>query len=69
MDQGSGTDWEYRLGHIATRYLKTWFALDLLSIVPSAFDIVPLVTLDGCARAHCRVDEATAFGRRWIGGG
>ena len=36
--------WEYRLRHIARRYMKGWFVLDLLSIVPTAFDILPLLS-------------------------
>ena len=35
--------WEYRLHKIATNYLRGWFFLDVLSIFPSAFDIMPVV--------------------------
>ena len=42
-DEGSGTYWEYRLPQIALHYLKGWYALDLLSIFPSLFDILPFV--------------------------
>ena len=36
-------EWEYRLPMIALRYLKGWFAVDLLSILPLVFDIIPIV--------------------------
>lgn len=46
-DEGSGTYWEYRLPQIALHYVKGWFALDVLSIFPSAFDILPFVPGSG----------------------
>ena len=39
--------WEQRLRPIARRYLRSWFTIDLLSIVPSLFDILPLVEGSG----------------------
>lgn len=40
----AATIWEYRLQKVATHYLRGWFLLDLLSIIPSAFDILPFYT-------------------------
>ena len=36
-------EWEYRLPQIALCYMKGWFALDLFSIAPMAFDIIPVI--------------------------
>ena len=33
--------WEHRLGPIGKKYLKGWFLVDVMSILPSAFDIIP----------------------------
>ena len=43
------SQWEHRLRPIASRYLKGWFAVDVLSVFPCIFDIVALV--DGSATA------------------
>ena len=42
MDTRKRTDrqWETRLHKLALRYLIGWFALDIISIVPSIFDII-----------------------------
>jgi hypothetical protein len=37
------TQWEMRLAVIARRYVHGWFSLDIVSIVPSLFDVLPLV--------------------------
>ena len=52
-------EWETDLGKIAKRYLRGWFALDIISILPSAFDIIPVVEA-ASARAHSTtgVDDA-----------
>jgi potassium voltage-gated channel Eag-related subfamily H protein 7 len=53
----SGTQWEHRLKYIARHYLKGWFSIDVVSIVPSLFDILPLVPgnllsrTEGCSNA------------------
>jgi len=36
-------DWETRLSVIAMRYMRGWFLMDLASIFPSAFDIIPVI--------------------------
>jgi len=35
-----GIEWEHRCGHICAHYLRTWFALDFVTIIP--FDILSL---------------------------
>lgn len=37
-------DWEMDVGVLARQYLRGWFLIDLVSIIPSAFDIIPVVT-------------------------
>ena len=44
-ESAAGTIWEYRLHKVAAHYLRGWFLLDLLSIIPSAFDILPFYTV------------------------
>ena len=39
-DAGTGTMWEYRLSRIALQYLRTWLLVDVVSIFPSAFDVI-----------------------------
>jgi hypothetical protein len=39
--------WEQRLKPIARHYLQGWFTIDVLSIVPSLFDILPLIKGSG----------------------
>jgi hypothetical protein len=41
--------WETRPSRIAANYMKGWFALDMLSIFPSAFDIPPVIPGSGMA--------------------
>lgn len=36
--------WEYRQPVLARRYLKMWFWIDLFSVVPSLFDIIPVAS-------------------------
>ena len=43
----SGGRWEYRIPRIAMHYLRGWFSIDVLSIIPSLFDILPLVPGSG----------------------
>ena len=63
---------EHRLRPIALRYLKGWFAVDLLSVLPCIFDIVAL--LDGSvtatnapalklARVICRAPRLKRLGK------
>jgi hypothetical protein len=40
----TGRPWEFRLREILKNYLKGWFLIDLLSVVPSTFDILPFVS-------------------------
>jgi hypothetical protein len=35
--------WEHRLPMIARHYLRGWFGLDVVSILPAVFDILPLL--------------------------
>ncbi len=44
---GGRARWEHRLKPIARHYLRGWFAIDVLSIVPSVFDILPLIPGSG----------------------
>ena len=37
-------EWEPRLPHLAWMYLKGWFAIDVVGVASSAFDVIPLVT-------------------------
>ena len=46
-DEGGGTQYEYRQRYIAAHYVKTWFFLDLGSILPSLFDILPWIPDSG----------------------
>lgn len=39
--------WEMNLGPIAKRYMRGWFGLDVASIFPSAFDIIPVLQSAG----------------------
>ena len=39
--------WEWRLPYIAGHYLRSWFCLDVCSIFPSAFDIMPMLSNSG----------------------
>ena len=73
----SGTEialsqWEHGLRPIAMRYLKGWFAIDMLSLLPCIFDIVAL--LDGSvtasnapelklARVICRAPRLKRLGK------
>ena len=41
--QRSVDAWEHRLSRVCGHYLKGWFVIDLLSVAPSIFDILPLV--------------------------
>ena len=69
-DEGSGTNWEFRLRFIACHYFKGWFALDMLSIIPSAFDILPLASPDDarCGTPCCRpATRANAHGSSFPG--
>jgi len=40
-------EWEMSPRRLAERYCKGWFGLDVISILPSTFDILPLVSDDG----------------------
>ena len=41
--QRSVDAWEFRLNRVCCNYLKGWFIIDVLSVTPSLFDIIPLV--------------------------
>ena len=36
--------WEYRIDALARRYLRMWFWIDLFSVLPSAFDLIPVLS-------------------------
>ena len=66
------SQWEHGLCPIALRYLKGWFAVDMLSVLPCIFDIVAL--LDGgvtaldapglrLARVICRAPRLKRLGK------
>ena len=38
-----GVRWEEEAGNIARHYLRGWFGMDLFSVAPSIFDIMPVV--------------------------
>eukprot|EP00316_Scyphosphaera_apsteinii_P019760 CAMPEP_0119301260 /NCGR_PEP_ID=MMETSP1333-20130426/3065_1 /TAXON_ID=418940 /ORGANISM="Scyphosphaera apsteinii, Strain RCC1455" /LENGTH=644 /DNA_ID=CAMNT_0007303285 /DNA_START=106 /DNA_END=2040 /DNA_ORIENTATION=- len=40
----SKSKWEYRPRHIALRYIRGWFTIDVLSMLPSLFDFIPVVS-------------------------
>ena len=44
--QRSVDAWEFRLSPVCGHYLRGWFIIDVLSVAPSAFDILPLVQGD-----------------------
>lgn len=46
-DEGGETAWEMSLRRIVMRYIRGWFVIDVLSILPSAFDVIPVVNGDG----------------------
>lgn len=48
-EEGASVRYEYRLPLLARNYLRGWFALDLFSIAPSTFDILPFVPGSGFA--------------------
>ena len=35
--------WESRVSHLAAKYMRAWFWIDLFSVAPSSFDIMPLL--------------------------
>lgn len=45
--RGLSGEWEFRLSVIAAHYLRGWFVIDVLSVAPSVFDILPLLESDG----------------------
>ena len=69
FDDREGVKWIDEPRVIWQMYLSSWFALDLFSLVPSAFDIVPLFLDAGgtgrwrqCGNARCQVFAAdTSF--------
>jgi hypothetical protein len=50
-----GVKWIDEPRLIAKTYLRGWFSLDLISLIPSAFDIIPLVGSSNDAIARWRV--------------
>ena len=47
FDDREGVKWIDDPRTIVRSYLRSWFALDFVSLVPSAFDLVPLFLADG----------------------
>ena len=39
---------------IIKSYLRSWFALDLISLIPSTFDYIPLMSADGADASRWR---------------
>ena len=48
---GSGTNFEWRLRPIALQYLKGWFSIDVVSLLPSLVDILPFVPGSGLGKS------------------
>ena len=44
--------WETSLKEISIRYLKGWFIIDVVSVAPFIFDILPLLDPDGGSSAR-----------------
>lgn len=71
--RGDDRVWITERRKIARRYLLGWFPLDLLSIIPSVFDIVPFVIVaqSGATdawEAQKRVKPGqTPWHREWLG--
>jgi CRP-like cAMP-binding protein len=42
-DGGSAHEWEMRLPVLAASYIKGWFVIDVMSVAPSIFDILPVM--------------------------
>lgn len=55
--KGIDTDslWEHRISRLARRYLRMWFWIDLASVIPSVFDILPAVQSSDDASGAGRV--------------
>ena len=53
--------WETRLERIALNYIKGWFFIDVFSVVPSLFDIVPLAIDQADVAADCNDDRVSPF--------
>ena len=54
FDDREGVKWIDEPRIIIRTYLRGWFALDVMSLVPSAFDLVPLASSDGESVASSR---------------
>jgi hypothetical protein len=63
FDSREGVKWVDEPQTIARSYLRGWFTLDILSLVPSAFDLIPLIAVGsgdppapkwrGCGTSRC----------------